>query len=107
VIRAEVHTDDHKLEIPFDATPWFEQATRTEILALRKCGWGGDYPADDVAHWFAGTLEHPMFVKLFSYLEIVNDQGFECHVDADDALEWLRQNQTSLWLCIKTSEEVS
>ena len=104
MIGAEVHSDDHVAEVSFDATEWFEQATNSDILALRKIGWGGDYAADVVAQFFSldDDVEH-----LFWYVRAHDDIGYECHVDADDALEWIRQNRTSLWLCIRVSEEVS
>lgn len=33
-IKAEVHSDDHAFEVPFDAIPWFQHADAEEITAL-------------------------------------------------------------------------
>ena len=48
-VKAECHSDDRICECPFNAIPWLKKATYEEIEALHLCGWGGDYPADEVA----------------------------------------------------------
>lgn len=103
MIRAEVHSDDYKVEAKFDATKWFEQAIVNEIMALRMCDFGGDSPADAVALFMAEY--DPQVARVFDYLEFKptmpysNDSvGFECHVDADDAIAWLSENQSNLAL---------
>src|SRR5947207_601044 len=97
MIQATVHTDDHAREVEFDAAPWFEQATDDDIRALADCAWGGDYPADAVAQFFEGKDED--IGDLFAYLGHANEArtamladriGFECHVDQDEALAWLK-----------------
>jgi len=71
-IPAECYSDDHILEATFDAEPWFAHASRPQILALATCGWGGDYPADEVAIYMA---DYDQGVgKVFSYLELVGAQ---------------------------------
>ena len=90
-IQAEAHSDDRVVEVIFDAQQWFEQASDDEILALRDCGFGGDYPSDAVALF---TAEHDEKVKrLFTYLDILGEgrktMGFECHVEESDAEVWL------------------
>jgi len=96
--EAEVHSDDHVHEVDFNAAAWFEKATEQEILDLVGCDWGGDYPADAVAE-FMQTKDHRIR-DLFDYLDRMNHGcetsgrdtvGFECHVDPDDAMEWLSQ----------------
>jgi hypothetical protein len=101
VIRAEVHADDFVIEVQFDAHAWFANADDEAILALDRCGWGGDYPADAVAEWYQGKL--PEVDRLFDHLARIRDDrfkkdccGFECHVDADDALMWLRMRRPKL-----------
>ncbi len=101
-VRAEVHTDDHAFEYDFDAAPWFEQATIEQIIALANCGWGGDYPADVVAHWMADYDERLQL--LFSYLEIAAKTeavGFECHIDDGDAGRWLAEHRPRLLATIE------
>ena len=94
-IRAEVHSDDYIFEVKFDAEPWFEQSDDVEIVALAACGWGGDYPADAVA--IATADINTEVAEMFHYLERIADipskkdcSGFECYVDAGDAMGWIR-----------------
>src|SRR5205823_1079481 len=54
MIRAEVHSDDHKVKASFDATAFFERATLEEVLGLAEIGWGGNYEADGVAQFLEG-----------------------------------------------------
>jgi hypothetical protein len=100
--RAEVHSDDHKVEVNFDATAWFQQASEDEIVSVAACGWQYDYPTDNIAIWYSDT--HAEVQKLFFYLGIVQDQGFGCSVHADDALAWLAMNRPEARL--KITEEV-
>ena len=98
IIKAEVHSDDYAVEIVFDAVSWFKQASRKEIIELVKCGFGGDYPADYVAEFY----EKNQTKDLFQYLHILNKEpnfecGFECHVDQDPALRWLRKNRPKIY----------
>ena len=110
VIRAEVHSDDYVFEIDFDAGPWFACADDEEIIALAKCGWGGDYPADAVA---IGMTEVPAIAEMFHYLERIADlrshkdmSGFECHVNEEDALKWLEEeNRPDLLDQVKAMED--
>jgi hypothetical protein len=96
-IKAECHSDDHAVEVTFDAVPFFKKATYKEILALAKCGWGGDYPADEVAIYMAGKNKE---VKdMFTYVEARRKQadvGFECHVDKVEAINWLLKNRPKI-----------
>lgn len=88
MIRAECHSDDRRVEVDFDATPWFEVATGAEIRALAQCGHSADYPADRVAQHMASV--NPAVKRLFDYLDIVGDCGFECYVNGEDAERWLQ-----------------
>jgi hypothetical protein len=101
MIRAEAHSDDHNVEVEFDAVRWFKQASDDEILELAECGWGGEYPADGVAEFFDGKKNGTS--RLFRYLEdIAGDWskkdcgGFECHVNEEDAIKWLRKNRPAV-----------
>lgn len=110
MIHATALTDDHIIQTNFDATLWFEQASDADILDLARCGWGGDYPADAVAQHFAKTDDG--LKGLFAYLEAIRDLplkrdccGFDCHVDEDEALAWLRQNRPHLLADIELEKE--
>ena len=110
VIPAEAHSDDRVFEVPFDAQEWFKQAADEEILRLAESGWSGDYPADSVAHFMAER--HPPLAKLFEYLEHIATlpskkdlRGFECSVDDEAAMTWLRQFKTELATKIKADDQ--
>lgn len=96
IIPAEAHTDDRRVEVKFDAIHWFQGASAYDIARLILCGWGGDYPADEVAQLCAGHNED--LKRLFDYLAIVNAPrsgvcGFECHVDQDAAMAWMQSRE--------------
>lgn len=100
-INAECHSDDRIVECKFDAAPWFAKATDAQIIALAKCGWGGDYPADDVALWMQD--QDAEIVRMFDHINnmqrsgMKDAPGFECHVDPGEALQWLRQHRRSVY----------
>jgi hypothetical protein len=110
MIRAEVHSDDRCIEVEFDATEWFKKAKGRDILRLAQCGWGGDYPADEVAIRQAeknGEIAH-----MFRYLEDISDDpakkdqsGFECHVNPDDAMTWIRKHKAGLVAIVEAINE--
>jgi len=100
-IRAEAHSDDHRVEVDFDATPYFVAATDDELRELAATGWAHDYPADAVAQHVAD--HDPAVQRLFTYLEFIptmpyssDTVGFECDVDEHDARAWLRLHRPAL-----------
>jgi hypothetical protein len=92
-IRAEVHTDDFVEQVRFDAEPWFSAASDSEIEALVRIDYGGDYAADEVALFMRGV--NPAVSALFDHDER-HEVGFEVHVDAGDAEAWIRKNRPAL-----------
>lgn len=101
MIKAECHSDDRCVEVTFDATPWFEKATNDEIIELAGCGWGGDYPADEVAEHMACHVDS--IADMFIYIRNRNKIetiGFECHVDEEDAMNWLAIHRPELYALI-------
>ena len=96
-IKAEVHTDDGLDVAHFDAASYFAdpETTDEDILALARCGFGGDYPADDVARYFddkdAGVTE--LFKHHDALVGTPRETGFECHVDVVDALAWIEAHR--------------
>ena len=99
MIKAEAHSDDRAVEVNFDAGPWFERADNKEIVKLVCCEFGGDYPADEVAQDSADW--EPDLEDMFKYIELrhsVENIGFECHVDEDDAVAWIKNNRPSITL---------
>lgn len=98
MINAECHSDDRAVEVSFDATPWFEQANEEQILSLARCEWRGDYPSDAVAHFMAEKNE--AVAEMFTYLELrgrIETIGFECSVNQDEAMNWLKANRPVYW----------
>lgn len=92
VIPAEAHTDDRNVEVKFDALAWFRQASAYNIARLAACGWGGDYPADEVAEFTAEL--NPDVKRIYDYLALVNKPGrdtigFECRIDSEAAMKWM------------------
>ena len=105
-ISAEAHSDDRACEVFFDATVYFVQASDEDLAKLAACGRGGDYPADEVAQFMAGR--NKQLAELFKYVEIahrVKKIGFECHVNAEEAMVWLEENQPELAARIKEAAD--
>jgi hypothetical protein len=94
MIRATVRVDDADLGVDFDATRWFEAATDAQIQALAECGWGGDYPADEVA----GAMRTIREVDALFVLIELRGAGYECSVDSRDALAWVAEHRPRLQL---------
>ena len=92
MIKAQCWSDDRCVEVEFDATPWFKQANKKQISELAVCGWCGAYPSDAVAHYMANRDKQ--VAEMFTYLDLrsrITTIGFECAVDVNDALCWLKR----------------
>lgn len=97
MIKSTCHSDDYAVEVEFDATPWFLTASDQKIIALMNCEFGGDYGADAVAEDLAD--QNTEIEKMFTYISIVQKKrsmGFECHVDACQALNWISKNRPNI-----------
>ena len=99
MIRADIScdNDDHGPVIPFDATRWFQQASDSDILALRGEEYGCGYESDNVAEYMA---DHDKLVaEFFSYLRFRqtygrgSGDGYTVHVNADEAEAWIAANR--------------
>jgi len=88
-IKACITGDGTTVDVEFDAVAWFEQASDDEIEELAGIGWGGNYEADAVAEFVAGSV--PSVRKV-----IDKGQGFEVHVDVAQALAWLAEHRPTL-----------
>jgi hypothetical protein len=97
-VSAEAHSDDHHVEIDFDATPWFVQASDKKIQELIQIDFGGDLASDSVAEFFEETTTKRLFEYLSFKPTMGSDErvGFECHVDEQEAMAWLRANRPHL-----------
>lgn len=109
IISAEVHTDCHTAKATFDATPWFIQASDNNILNLAKCGWGGDYPADEVAEFFSYHKRNDEVEEAFHILHILRrsgkEIGVECHINEEDAINWLKNHRPYLVNIIQNAKD--
>lgn len=98
-VSAEVHNDSHSTQVKFDAAAWFAQADEAKIIALHGIGWTGDSASDAVAQFFEDRNED--IADLFNFCRATQltrePQGFECSVDEDDAMAWLKQHRPGLW----------
>ena len=98
IISAEAHSDDHKVEVSFDATSWFSSAEDEQISDLIKIGYAGDFASDSVAEFFGDNQTK----RLFDYLSFSptmgdgDNVGFECSIDEVQANEWVRKNRPHL-----------
>lgn len=106
MIQAEVHSDDFVFETEFDSTEYFWKASDKEILDLARCGWGGDYPGDDVARFFAGPSGNSEVQAVLDYCRRKSGIGFECHVDGQQAMRWLEANKPELAKTIAAEMDV-
>ncbi|MDF0490398.1 hypothetical protein PX554_19910 [Sphingomonas sp. H39-1-10] len=106
-VQASAHSDDYRIDVDFDAAPWFAQASEQDILELAQCEWGGDYPADSVALHMAE--QNTELQRMFDYISIAGTErdpvGFECYVDGDDARAWLNQQRPHLLPIIARMDE--
>jgi hypothetical protein len=95
MIKATIRSDDSVASVSFDATPWFEQASDQEIIDLARCGWGGDYAADEVSQFFSDSITAQVFDYLDSHpaRETNSAIGHETHIDMDEAIEWVIENR--------------
>jgi hypothetical protein len=105
MIQAKLWSDCGNKQVEFDATPWFRMATAEKIQELADCGWSRDYPADNVAHFMADSNDNAV-LNFFHFLEWMPRQpyssedtnGFECEIDANQAIEWLKVNRPEIQL---------
>ncbi|WP_341744656.1 hypothetical protein [Azonexus hydrophilus] len=107
MISATAHDDDYCYEVEFNAAPWFAQASEAEIIELHETGWMNDQPADEVARFCSST--HDGLKQMFAYAELAHTGdhpcGFECSVDKDEALAWLKACRTVIWAKILCADE--
>lgn len=92
-------TDGHgAFPVEFDAAPWFQQASDHEISTLRKQGWCGSGAETVVAHI---SRSHARLATMLDYCDQHHNDpkpiGFECSVDEDEALRWLKRERPALW----------
>ena len=92
-VAAETHDDRRVYKARFDARPFLAQASVDEVRGLIECGWRGDYPADRVAEHMAEEMGDDEVRAVLDYATRLVDNGFECVVEASQAVAWLRDHR--------------
>lgn len=100
-VEAEVWTDDHTIEVVFDAADWLAQASVEDIISLHNIDWRGDLPADNVVLWMQDKDYE--VAGLFHYLNNtrlpVDFSGFEVSVNEEQAMAYLKAHDINkYWL---------
>ena len=99
MIKATISADETNWSYDFDAQPWFEQATESEIEELAESDWMGSYEADNVAYWF--ELQPGKDGEGVKRILEIAQEGFLVIIDAADAEAWLkgrvRKSQAPTW----------
>lgn len=97
-VRATAYSDDRIFEVSLLVAQWFAQASDKEILDLARVEWANEYAADQVALHFEETND--AMRSLLSYTRNTqgrrNPVGFECQVNGDDAIQWLKLHRPHL-----------
>lgn len=101
-IKANVHSDDWRHDVDFNAIDWFRHATDQEILDLARCDWQYDLPADRVAKHFEDT--HPSISALMEHCRKTKGCGFECSVDPEEAFSWVTLHRPHLLTLIQNPQ---
>lgn len=97
MIKSVLFSSDKKLEISFDATPWFEQASSDEIQELVLNKFGGCRKAIEVAEFMA--VQNPRIADIFIYVHNKSKVDYvvaECYMNHEDALDWVYENHPEL-----------
>lgn len=102
LVHAEVHSDDRRAEASFDIRPILLQIEYGHLLDLARCDWGGGQPADDIA-LMAGKYD----ASVRNVMEYVSRApgGFECTINGERALEWLKEKRPDAWAWLVTELE--
>lgn len=106
VIKATAWSDNRAVEVAFNAEAYFTVAYDDEIMALAMIEWRGDVAADQVALYYEDRDYR--LANLFHYIattDLPKDlSGFECAVDEESAMAWLRQHREDLYWKIRVAQ---
>jgi len=104
-VEANTYSDDRGVEVNFNAVEYLAQASDGDLRDLAAQEWCESSEADAVAEHMAELNSEVRAV--FDYINIVNRTkygndviGFECHVDAQSAMSWLRKYRNNTWKLI-------
>ncbi len=101
-LPAEARSDDGEAGCHFDALAYFQQASDDDLEKLAGCGFGGNYPADDIAYFY--EAEDRRVSDMLRHCEQLQDDpeaedhsGFEVRVEPRAALDWIRVKRPALY----------
>lgn len=101
MIHATCHTADNVICLEFDATPWFSEADAPSIVDLAQREWASTAVADSLERRRGYERLHDLVEYAATRLqpESIEDpswETFECVVDAQEALAWLKKNRPDI-----------
>lgn len=108
-VFANVHTDDYRVDVWADITPWLRIASIKELVALAHIDYRGDYAADEIYH-FLEQHGDPDAVRVADYLStdpLMPDGdpvGFEVVAERDTILPWLSVHRPDAWAALIADE---
>jgi hypothetical protein len=97
VVHAYIISDDQDHRVDFDAGPWLMKASLNQLVDLAKCGYRGDYPADQVAQDL--SRENSELDDFFGAVTC----GFEVIINPWDADHFLSVNRPREYEILKNN----
>lgn len=94
-VEAEAWPDGRPFTVTFQANHYFAHANEQDIIALACCDWSLDYPADWVVEYTASFDSEVN--RVFEYLSVADKGGFECSVNGNQAMAWLKRHRPGVW----------
>lgn len=103
-INARAVTDDEVFDVPFEAEPWFIDASDDDIVKLFDDGLSDSYQSDVIGYFCCENSNNKYLECLFTYLEYTNKYknhpvaiGFSIRIDTKDALKWVKENRPTIY----------
>jgi len=91
ILAHAVSDDEDRLEVYFDAEPWFNQASSTELLRLKDEEYCMCELCDAVFRWteaFTKDRIEKREIKKFFRWVCASDSGYEVYIDENDVNHW-------------------
>lgn len=96
MVMAKIYSDCYSIEYVFDASPWFKDASSTDIKSLIDAEYCNDYCIDHVYNF---CIEYDK--KLMEFSDKLSDlkTGYSCYLEEDDVLrEYQKKLNQELFL---------
>ena len=106
-VKGKAHSDDHRVNIEFDATPWFRHAALASIAELAEEDFQSCAVADDVmGNADVRSGEHERDIKDLLLYCTIGDMGYEVEIDAEAAKEYLQLERPAIYDALKERDLV-